>query len=100
MSKSVFARRRAQLLKQIGSGVALIATAPEVARNRDTHFPYRWDSYFYYLSGFLEPDAVLVLIAGKQPRTILFCRDKDVTREIWDGHRYGPAKARRAFAGP
>jgi Xaa-Pro aminopeptidase len=98
MSKPVFARRRAQLLQRIGAGVALIATAPEVARNRDTHFPYRWDSYFYYLTGFLEPEAVLVLIAGKKPRTILFCRDKDPTREIWDGHRHGPTKARRAFA--
>jgi Xaa-Pro aminopeptidase len=93
-SPSVFAARRARLLKQLGSGVAFVATAPEVARNRDTHFPYRWDSYFYYLTGFSEPEAVLVLIAGKTPRTILFCRDKDPTREIWDGFRYGPAKAR------
>ncbi len=97
MTKSIFARRRAQLLRQIGSGVALIATAPETARNRDTHFPYRWDSYFYYLTGFVEPEAVLVLVAGKKPRQILFCRDKDVTREIWDGYRYGPARARQAL---
>mgnify|MGYP001288016057 CR=1 FL=1 len=98
MSKSVFARRRAQLMKQMGTGIAVLPTAPEAARNRDTHYPYRWDSYFYYLTGFLEPEGVLVLIAGKKPRTILFCRDKDVTREIWDGYRYGPARARRAFA--
>lgn len=98
MSKAVFARRRAQLIKQMGAGVAVIPTAPEAVRNRDAHYPYRWDSYFYYLTGFLEPEGVLVLVAGRKPRTILFCRDKDPAREIWDGYRYGPARARQAFA--
>ena len=78
-------------------GVAVIATAPEHLRNRDAHYPYRFDSYFYYLTGFTEPEAVLVLIAGDTPRSLLFCRDKDLEREIWDGFRYGPEGAKQAF---
>jgi Xaa-Pro aminopeptidase len=66
-------------------------------RNRDSHYPYRFDSYFYYLTGFAEPEAALLLIGGKKPRTILFCRSKDAEREIWDGFRYGPEAARERF---
>ena len=93
-----YQRRRAQLAKAMQRGIAIIPTAHEQARNRDTQFPYRFDSYFYYLSGFMEPDAVVVLIAGKIPKTILFCREKDLTREIWDGYRYGPKAAQKQFA--
>lgn len=63
--------RRARLLQtmqEAGGGVAIIPTAPERIRNRDTHHGYRFDSYFYYLSGFREPEAVLVLIAGDTPK--------------------------------
>ena len=94
---SVYAQRRAKLIKQMQSGVAVIPTAVERVRNRDAHYPYRFDSYFYYLSGFAEPGAVLVLVGGKKPRSILFCRDKDAEREVWDGYRYGPEKARKHF---
>jgi Xaa-Pro aminopeptidase len=95
-----YAARRASLLKQMqqkGGGVAIIPTAPEVPRNRDSDFPYRHDSYFYYLSGFMEPEAVIVLVAGKTNRSILFCREKNLEREIWDGYRYGPEAARDTF---
>ena len=81
----------------MGGGIAVIPTAPERPRNRDSHYPYRFDSYFYYLTGFTEPDAALVLVAGDSPRTLLFCRDKDPEREIWDGLRHGPLAAREAF---
>jgi Xaa-Pro aminopeptidase len=91
------AARRARLADWLGDGVAVIATAPEAARNRDTHYPYRFDSYFYHLTGFVEPEAVLVVVGGASPRALLFCRDKDETREIWDGFRYGPAAAQTAF---
>jgi len=84
-------------MAQMGEGVAVIPTAPEALRNRDSHYPYRFDSYFYYLSAFKEPEAVLFLVAGSQPKTILFCRDKDMEREIWDGFRYGPAAAIAEF---
>lgn len=82
-------------------GVAVLPTAPERVRNRDTHYAYRFDSYFYYLTGFPEPEAVLVLIAGDDanhaPQSILFCRDRDEERETWDGFRYGPERAREVF---
>jgi Xaa-Pro aminopeptidase len=97
-----FAARRARLLKQLkeaGGGIAVIPTAPEAPRNRDTHYPYRHDSYAYYLSGFTEPEAVVVLMAGKkQSKSILFCRSKHEEREIWDGFRYGPKAAQSTFA--
>ena len=95
---ALHATRRQRLAALMGEGVALIATAPERVRNRDSHYPYRFDSYFYYLTGFIEPEAVLVLVAGKTPQSILFCRNRDPEREIWDGFRYGPEAARERFA--
>ncbi len=88
------ASRRQRLLEKMGEGVLVLAAGAEVARNRDTHYPFRSDSYFHYLTGFPEPDAVLVLVAGPEPRQILLCRDKDPEREIWDGFRVGPEAAR------
>ena len=72
-------------------GIAIIPTAPERPRNRDTDFIYRHDSYFYYLTGFAEPGAVLVLTA--EGHSTLFCQPKDLEREIWDGYRLGPEAA-------
>jgi Xaa-Pro aminopeptidase len=94
--------RRASLLSSMhehsGGGLALVPTAPEVSRNRDSLFPYRADSYFYYLSGFPEPEAVIALVAAPDgDRHILFCREKNAEREIWDGFRYGPEQAREIF---
>jgi Xaa-Pro aminopeptidase len=94
---TVYAQRRARLLKSMQRGIAIIPTAPEVARNADTQYGYRHDSNFYYLSGFTEPEAVLVLIAGDEPQSILFCREKNLEREIWDGHRFGPDAAQEKF---
>ena len=94
---SNFLDRRQRLARAMGAGVAVIPTAPERVRNRDTHFPYRFDSHFYYLTGFTEPEAVLVLIAGEAPRTMLFCREKNEEREIWDGFRHGPQAAQERF---
>lgn len=90
-------RRRQRLLEDIGEGIALLFAAPERPRNRDILYPYRFDSDFWYLTGFPEPEAVLVLIGGNAPRTLLFCRDKDEEREAWEGFRYGPAAAREIF---
>lgn len=101
MDHAPFRQRRQNLLEQMqkaGGGVAVIPTAPERMRNRDTAFPYRADSYFHYLTGFPEPEAILVLIAGcAAAQSLLFCRDKDVEKEIWDGFRYGPEGAKAAF---
>ena len=95
-----FHNRRQRLLDTLtrrGGGVAIVPTAAEVTRNRDTHYPFRPDSYFHYLSGFPEPEAVLVLVAGDTPRSLLFCRDKNIEREIWDGFRFGPEAAADEF---
>ena len=93
----VFAERRRRLQQAMGTGVAIIPTAPERIRNRDSTFPFRFDSDFWYLTGFPEPEAVLVVVAGESPRSVLFCREKNEEREIWDGRRYGPDAARDAF---
>ena len=96
-------RRRLALIDRMargGGGVAVIPTSPEQPRNRDTHYPYRADSYFQYLTGFTEPDAVLVIVVGgadAPPQSMLFCREKNLDREIWDGFRHGPEGAREVF---
>ncbi len=92
----MYAARRARLAAQLCSaqgegGVAIIPTASEQQRNRDSDFPYRHDSYFYYLTGFTEPNAWLVLDASG--RSTVFCQPKDLEREIWDGYRLGPEAA-------
>lgn len=97
MDMGVYQGRRAKLAAAMRGGVAVLPTAPERTRTRDSHYPYRFDSYFYYLTGFREPDAVLVILAGENARSILFCRDRDPEREVWDGFRYGPERARAAF---
>ena len=91
------AERRHALQQRMGKGVALIPTAPPCIRNRDSDYLYRFDSYFYYLSGFPEPQAVLVLIAGDEPKSILFCRQRDPARELWDGVRLGPEGAKATY---
>ncbi|AVO41207.1 aminopeptidase P N-terminal domain-containing protein [Simplicispira suum] len=89
---SLYAERRARLAAQLGpGGIAIVPTAPERQRNRDSDFPYRHDSYFYYLTGFAEPHAWLVLTAEGQ--STLLCQPKDLEREIWDGYRLGPDAA-------
>ena len=83
---SVYAQRRAHLAAQLGpGGIAIIPTALERPRNRDSDFLFRHDSYFYYLTGFTEPGACLVL--AHDGRSTLFCQPKDLEREIWDGYR-------------
>ena len=92
----IHADRRARLAALLGpDGIALVPTAPERSRNRDSDFPYRHDSYFYYLTGFTEPNAWLVLTGDG--RSTLFCAPKDLEREIWDGYRLGPAAAPEAL---
>ena len=89
---SLYAKRRATLAAQLGKGgIAIIPTAPEQQRNRDSDFLYRADSYFYYLTGFAEPHGWLVVTGDG--KTTLFCNAKALEREIWDGIRLGPQAA-------
>ena len=93
---SLYAARRARVAAQLGDGgVAIVPTAPERMRNRDNDFPYRHDSYFYYLTGFTEPNAWLLLAADG--RATLFCQPRDREREIWTGYRLGPEAAPQAL---
>ena len=92
VKSSVYSQRRAQLASQLGSdGIAILPTALERARNRDSDYLYRHDSYFYYLTGFSEPNAWILI--DSSGHTTLFCQPKDMEREIWDGIRLGPGAA-------
>lgn len=99
VTRDEFARRRRQLLRQMGKdSIAILPAAPVRHRNNDVEYAYRQDSDFYYLTGFGEPEAVAVLIPGReQAEYILFVRDRDPARETWDGKRAGPAGAKRDF---
>lgn len=96
-----FARRRARLMDEMaarGGGVAIHLAAPLRMRNRDTEYPYRFDSHFWYLSGFPEPAAALALVVhGQRRESILFCRAREPEREVWEGMRYGPEQAQSVF---
>jgi Xaa-Pro aminopeptidase len=99
MPAKAFARRRKQLMQAAGEDTILILPAAlQRIRNRDTHYPYRQDSDLLYLTGFPEPEAVLVLVPGRvHGETLLFCRERDPDREAWDGPRFGPEGAVEAF---
>jgi Xaa-Pro aminopeptidase len=96
---AMFARRRKQLMRIAGDeAILVLAAAPERIRSRDTHYPYRQDSDFWYLTGFEEPSAVLVLVPGRaHGEALLFCRERDPEREGWDGPRLGPERACEAL---
>ncbi len=91
MSQKEFAARRRQLMRMMGeNSIAILPAAPVVKRNRDVEYHYRPDSDFYYLTGFPEPEAVAVLIPGRShAEYVLFCRERDETKERWNGARAG-----------
>ncbi|ANE54496.1 MULTISPECIES: Xaa-Pro aminopeptidase [Methylomonas] len=91
MKQSEFKKRRASLMKQIGKGnIAIIASAPHRTRNRDVHYPFRQDSDFYYLTGFNEAESMAVFIPGReQGEYILFCREFDEKKALWEGAHAG-----------
>lgn len=90
-----YRKRRRQLMDLAGpGGIAIVPSAPERIRNNDAHYPYRQDSDLIYLSGFEEPESVLVMVPGREAaESILFCRERDRSREQWDGPRLGPEAA-------
>jgi len=99
MDQKEFARRRKQLMRMMGpDAIAILPTNPEQPRNRDVDFPFRPDSDFYYLTGFAEPEAVMVLAPGREHgEYLLFCRDRDPKMETWHGRRAGPEGAVERF---
>jgi len=92
ISKKEFAERRQQLMAMMEpNSIAIVPAAPMQTRSRDTEYPYRQDSDFFYLSGFVEPEAVLVLVPGRaHGEFVMFCRERDRDMEIWNGYRAGP----------
>ncbi|WP_237057248.1 aminopeptidase P N-terminal domain-containing protein [Microbulbifer sediminum] len=98
IGKAEYARRRARLVAALDrDGLAIVPAAREQLRSRDTYFPFRQDSDFLYLTGFREPEALLVLVPGRaQGESILFCRERDAEKELWDGPRLGPERAAEA----
>jgi len=91
MDQKEFERRRRQLMRMVGNGgIAILPSAPVRTRSRDVEYRYRQDSDFYYLTGFAEPEAVAVLVPGRDSgEFLLFCRERDRTKEQWDGLRAG-----------
>ena len=92
-----FQNRRKILLNLIGDGIAIISNSKESPRNRDCNYLFRSDSYFHYLSGFPESETVIFLVGGNKPKSIIFCKSKDKSKEIWDGNIYGPEEAAKKF---
>lgn len=92
-------RRRRSLMRIMGdNAIAIIPAAHEAIRSRDTEYPYRQDSNFYYLSGFKEPEALMVLIPGRKAgQFIMFCRERDPLKETWHGRRLGVEQAPSAL---
>jgi Xaa-Pro aminopeptidase len=100
MNKNEFAKRRKQLMRMLGNdGIAILPSAPVRMRSRDAEYRYRQDSDFYYLTGFAEPDSVCVLAPGRDNgEFVLFCRDRDREKELWNGSRQGPEGAVANFS--
>ena len=100
MNSKEFARRRKQLMDMVGpGGIVILPAAPVRLRSRDVEYKFRQDSDFYYLTGFAEPDAVMVLVPEREKgEFLLFCRERDADKERWDGSRAGPDGAIREFA--
>ena len=96
--RSMFAARRKRFAEAIGSGVAVFASPAPAVRSNDTEYDYRTDSDILYLSGFEEPETVLVIAPAREGgRTVLFVRPKDPARELWEGRRAGPEGAQRDY---
>jgi len=95
---SIFRGRRDELRERAPGSAIVIFSHPESTRNSSVGHPYRPDSNLYYLSGWEEPESVMVLRPGQTPEAVLFVRPKNPERETWDGFRYGPEAAAKEFA--
>jgi Xaa-Pro aminopeptidase len=97
-SKEFEKRRNQLMLKMPNNSIAILTAAPEKSRNKDVLYPYRQDSDFFYLTGFQEPDAMVILIPGKNNNQyLMFCRDRNIKKEIWDGRRAGLDGAEKKY---
>src|ERR1700687_1170677 len=93
----IYKKRRKALMAKIQDGIAILPAHPEQIRNNDVHHKYRQDSTFYYLTGFTEPESVIVLNPSSPTPFTFFVREKYPARELWDGFRYGVQGAGQYF---
>lgn len=94
---NIFRNRRKKLSDKINGKALIVFAHPEHIRNNDVHYQYRQDSNLYYLTGFEEPESILLFRAGMQPETVMFVRKKNPERETWDGFRFGPELTESEF---
>lgn len=97
-SPHIFSKRRRRLAEKIPGAALIVASHPEYIRNDDVHHAYRADSNLYYLTGFEEPESILVFRPGQTPETVMFVRKKNIERETWTGFRFGPEGVEKEFA--
>ncbi len=97
LDMKIFRERRQKLASLIPNSAVILSSNPEQIRNHDVHHPYRQDTNLFYLTGFEEPESILVFRPGKKPETIMFVRTREPERETWDGFRYGPEGVVRSF---
>lgn len=93
----IFAERRQRIGREIEGSALIVASHPDLIRNHDVNFPYRQDSNLYYLTGFEEPESILIFRPGMKPESVMFVRRRDRERETWDGFRYGPEGVESEF---
>lgn len=94
----LYRERRRKLAAMLGrDGIIFVPGAKHTYRNADTEYPFRQESSFFYLTGFTEPNALLIIVGGAKPRSILFCDPKDEEEEIWTGKRFGIEAAKKTF---
>lgn len=93
----IFVERRQRIAKDLQGSALIVAAHPEKVRNHDVHFPYRQDSNLYYLTGFEEPESLLLFRPGLKPETVMFVRRRDPEMETWNGFRYGPEGVEKEF---
>ncbi len=93
----IFKKRRQKVMTGLNGAALIVASHPELIRNDDVHYPYRQDSNLYYLTGFEEPESVLLLRPGQNPESVMFVRTKNIERETWDGFRFGPEATQKEF---
>lgn len=94
---NIFKERRQKIGAEIAGEALVVASHPELIRNDDVHYPYRQDSNLFYLTGWEEPESILIFRPGLQPETVMFVRRRDRERETWDGFRYGPEGCESEF---
>ena len=93
----IFKKRRQKVMAGLNGAALIVASHPELIRNDDVHYPYRQDSNLYYLTGFEEPESILLLRPGQNPESVMFVRTKNIERETWDGFRFGPEATQKEF---